>query len=252
MRKIVFALLMLLSLSLSAQNEGVMKFLGIPIDGTKEEMISKIKEKGFTYDALNDCLEGEFNGSDVNIFIGTNKGNVYRVFVADSKTISEAQIKIRYNNLVYQFEHNSKYRSAETDQYIDDDEDISYQMSVKNKYYDAVFFQKDDERLDAIISFIEDAQFETMFETIHNMAKSACDLMEENYFEEHYLVELKDMSKEEVFEYDKNFVKAVAVMSEASLEMQRKVWFRIFEHYGEYYIGIYYDNMNNAAKGEDL
>ena len=30
------------------------------------------------------------------------------------------------------------------------------------------------------------------------------------------------------------------------------VWFKIFEHYGKYYIGLYYDNSLNEPNGEDL
>lgn len=31
-----------------------------------------------------------------------------------------------------------------------------------------------------------------------------------------------------------------------------QVWFMIHERYGDYNIGLYYDNMNNRAHGEDL
>ncbi|MBQ2189824.1 MAG: hypothetical protein II452_03035, partial [Paludibacteraceae bacterium] len=56
------------------------KFLGIPIDGTKQEMIQKLKDKGFTYhyERGEEFLSGEFNGSDVHIFIATNNNKVYR------------------------------------------------------------------------------------------------------------------------------------------------------------------------------
>lgn len=30
------------------------------------------------------------------------------------------------------------------------------------------------------------------------------------------------------------------------------VWFMIQENYGQYYIGLYYDNLHNQAHGEDL
>ena len=251
MRRLVFALLMILTLSLSAQEDEVTRFLGIPVDGTKSEMITKLKEKGFTYDTKNDCLEGEFNGSDVNIYIGTNKGKVYRIFVADSKTFSEAQIKIRFNNLVYQFEHNKKYTSSDSSQYINENENISYQMLVNKKYYDAEFYQKSD-NLDSYISYIDDADFETMHEQFHNSVIELCALFENNYYEEPYLTETKDKNEFEIFEYDKTLLKTAAITYELMQQYNRKVWFRIFEHYGEYYIGIYYDNLNNKANGEDL
>ena len=62
MKKILLSLtLLMLSVAMYAQNE-VTKFLGIPIDGTKADMIQKIKAKGFSYNAQEDCLEGTFNG----------------------------------------------------------------------------------------------------------------------------------------------------------------------------------------------
>ncbi len=251
LRKVAFTMLMLLTLSLNAQNKEITRFLGIPIDGSKSEMISKLKGKGFVYDSKNDCLTGEFNGSDVNVYIGTNKNKVYRIFVADSKTFSEAQIKIKFNNLVYQFEHNMKYTSSDSSQYINENENISYQMMVNKKFFDAEFYQKSDD-LDLYISNIDNADFETMHEQFHNSVIELCALFENNYYEEHYLTETKDKNEFEIFEYDKNLLKTAAITYEIMQQYNRKVWFRIFEHYGEYYIGIFYDNMNNASNGEDL
>ena len=51
----------------------VTTFLGIPVDGYKNEMKQKLIAKGFTYDSNNDLFEGEFNGYDVNVYIATNK-----------------------------------------------------------------------------------------------------------------------------------------------------------------------------------
>ena len=33
---------------------------------------------------------------------------------------------------------------------------------------------------------------------------------------------------------------------------KKPVWFRIVEHYGKYYITMYYDNEYNHVDGEDL
>ena len=103
MKKILLSLtLLMLSVAMYAQNE-VTKFLGIPIDGTKADMIQKIKAKGFSYNAQEDCLEGIFNGEDVYISIQTNKGKVWRIAVTDKTDFDEGQIKIRFNNLCQQF-----------------------------------------------------------------------------------------------------------------------------------------------------
>ena len=117
----------------------VTKFLGIPVDGTKNEMIQKLKNKGFKYDSTYDLLEGEFNGMNVTIGVVTNN-KVYRICIIDNYMCDEGQIKIRFNNLCNQFENNSKYITI-SDFTLSDKEDISYEMNVHNKVYQAVYYQ---------------------------------------------------------------------------------------------------------------
>ena len=72
----------MLSVTLYAQKD-VTQFLGIPVDGYKPEMIQKLKTKGFTINPLTkDVLDGEFNGTDVNVFIATNNNKVWRIALA--------------------------------------------------------------------------------------------------------------------------------------------------------------------------
>ncbi|MEE1253213.1 MAG: hypothetical protein UHK52_08985 [Bacteroidales bacterium] len=142
MKKIIglfFAVLF--SAGLYAQ-EDVIKFLGIPVDGTKQEMIEKLKSKGFTYDQREDDLQGKFNGEEVLIQVQTQNNKVWRLFIMDTEFRSEGQIKIRFNRLVGQFENNSKYTPYKESQTIDENEDISYEISVNNKQYDAIFFSE--------------------------------------------------------------------------------------------------------------
>ena len=48
MKRIIFSLMIvMMAFTATAQND-VTKFLGIPVDGTKAEMIRKLKAKGFT------------------------------------------------------------------------------------------------------------------------------------------------------------------------------------------------------------
>ena len=141
MKKILSVLLLLLlSISIYAQQD-VTKFLGIPVDGSKAAMIQKLKEKGFTYNTTTDFLEGVFNGEEVYIHIQTNKNKVWRIAVGDKTGRDEGQIKIRYNKLFQQFEDNSKYTVSETSHKLSDSENISYEISVNNKQYAAVFYQ---------------------------------------------------------------------------------------------------------------
>ena len=69
---LLFCGLLFCSILVSSQNKDVTKFLGIPVDGTKLEMINKLKAKGFKISPYNkDVLTGEFNGYDVNVHIVT-------------------------------------------------------------------------------------------------------------------------------------------------------------------------------------
>lgn len=134
----------LFTVALHAQDRVVTKFLGIPVDGTKAAMIQKLKAKGFkSIVGYPDVLEGEFNGKDVYVHVATNNNKVYRITVADKKRVGEADIKIRFNSLCSQFERNNRYRTYLPNQSLPDNEDISYEMTVKNKRYEAVFYQKE-------------------------------------------------------------------------------------------------------------
>ena len=147
MKKILtLAVLLMTSIALFAQEKkDVTKFLGIPVDGYKSEMISKLKAKGFTSTSRDkNILEGEFNGYDVYVSVITNNRKVWRIGLADKKRIGETGIRIRFNNLCRQFMNNDKYYALSDDQTIPDDEDISYNMTVKNKRYEAYFYQNGD------------------------------------------------------------------------------------------------------------
>lgn len=136
---------MMISFSSFAQNKDVTKFLGIPVDGTKTEMKQKLIAKGFVPKKMGDLewLEGEFNGTDVQAFIVTNNNKVWRIMLADKNRVDEAQIKIRFNILVSQFENNKRY--IPLDKYtLSDEEDISYEMTIHNKIYAAYYSQNPD------------------------------------------------------------------------------------------------------------
>ena len=156
MRKFLTLLAMIaISASVFAQKE-VTKFMGIPVDGSPTEMIKKLKAKGFTTDedfmqAIKqglvdwdgpEMLIGRFNGTKVRVPLHVEQNKVWRIYLSDKDSRDETQIKIRFNTLVRQFEGNGKYVPYVDEQTIADDEDISYQMTVNNKQYDAAFVQK--------------------------------------------------------------------------------------------------------------
>ena len=156
MRKFLTLLAMIaISASVFAQKE-VTQFMGIPVDGSPTEMIKKLKAKGFTTDedVMRDVkqglidldgpevLTGRFNGEYVRLYLNVGTNNVWRISLVDKNSRDETQIKIRFNTLVRQFEGNGKYVPYVDEQTIADDEDISYQMTVNKKQYEAVFGQK--------------------------------------------------------------------------------------------------------------
>jgi hypothetical protein len=142
--KKIFALFLstFLFASLFAQ-QSVTTFLGIPVDGTKLSMRQKLINKGFRYVPSRDCLEGEFNGRKVELLIATNRDKVWRIVVVDKDLSDETGIRIRFNDLYRQFRNNEKYILNPMGEVgvLPEDEDIAYNISIKNKRYERSFFQ---------------------------------------------------------------------------------------------------------------
>ena len=184
----------------------------------------ELKEKGYRNDPTTDALVGEFNGAKVNVFVVTNNNKVCRIMVADANNVDERAIQIRFNRLCEQFANNPKYISLQ-DYTIPEDENISYEITVHKKRYEAVFYQQSaatdtiaiKEKLQSILlSKYTEEQLENPTEEIQS--------------------EIIKLSMEYVMEsYSK-----------------RPVWFMISDYYGKYYITMFYDNEYNRANGEDL
>ena len=120
----------------------VTHFLGIPVDGTKEEVMSKLKAKGFVNMPDDDeILVGEFNGKNVFVNVRANNQKVFLISVLDVNACDESQIKTSFNNLCRQFKNDSKYISF-SDHTIPESEKIGHEMLVNKKIYTAYFFQK--------------------------------------------------------------------------------------------------------------
>ena len=142
-RFLVTFLFVLATIVSIAQDNNTIKFLGIPIDGTKKEMISKLQAKGYEYDAYSDVLLGEFNGTNVIIYVQTVNNRVWRIGICDANVNNDAaNIKIRYNNLFKQLSNNDKYK-IDSGSILGEEEDISYEMTIHNKRYEATFTFKD-------------------------------------------------------------------------------------------------------------
>lgn len=177
MKRIIIAVLFA-TISFNALSQNVIKFLGIPIEGTKKEMISQLEAKGYEYNAYKDALMGEFNGTNVVLQVQTVNNRVWRIAILDATSTDESNIKIRFNNLFDQLSNNGKYK-LEEGRKIKDNDDISYEIIVRNKRFEAYFSLKD--------------------KSIHGL-----------------------------------------------------VWYMITNNYGKYSIAMFYENLDNAASGDDL
>lgn len=223
--KKLLSMTMLLMLSIIAYaQQDVTQFLGIPVDGSKAEMVRKLKEKGYRNDLTTDALVGEFNGAKVNVYVVTNKNKVCRIMLADAHNVDERDIQIRFNRLCGQFANNPKYISLQ-DYTIPEDEDISYEIAVHNKRYEAVFYQH-----------------AAAMDTVAVREKLQSILLSK--YTEEQLANPTEEIQSEIIKLSMDYV-----MESYS---KRLVWFMISDYYGKYYITMYYDNEYNRANGEDL
>lgn len=215
-----FFILLILPVALYAQKD-VTQFLGIPVDGSKSEMIQKLKAKGYTISPYDkDVLVGEFNGTEVYITFATNNNKVCRIGVTNVNSVGETDIRINFNNLIQQFQNNKKYLplpdSTISKYNIPAGEDVSYEILVNKKRYEAAFYQK--------TSDLDSLQIE-----MSNLNKKET---------------LNDTDKERLSE-------VIGKKIEESI-VNKVVWFTISKFNGKYSISIYYDNKYNSANGEGL
>lgn len=219
-------MLLIFSMTVYAQ-QNVTRFLGIPVDGSKSEMIRKLKDKGFQSSPISrDVLEGEFNGGNVNIYVITNNNKVWRIAVVDAYwSDDEVNIRNRFNKLCKQFANNSKYMPSYEDYTIPEDENISYKMIADKKRYEAVFYQKP--------VAMDTVGIVKTFRT--TLLSKYTDEQLENPTEE-LQSEIIKLSEYMIVDY-----------------LKRPVWFKISnDRDGKYRINMYYDNEYNRANGEDL
>ena len=206
-----------------SQND-VTRFLDIPVDGFKSDMVQKLKSKGYTLIPNSDgMLEGEFNGTNVTLSLNTNNNKVWRVNVFESNDTDETNIKIKFNNLIRQFADNQRYlKQADTTItkfIIPKNEDISYEIASKEKRYEAVFHQKTI-KYDSLLK-----------ERELLLAKE----------------ELDDKDKDRLIEL------AVDIIFEEIKCLNKRVWFMIYDNgFNKYRIVIYYENDYNKANGNGL
>lgn len=261
-KTIHITILAFFSIVCMGQNEGALKFLGIPIDGTEAQFAAKLKGKGFTYNSAYESYKGQFNGKSVDVYIHTNHNLVDRVYVAFPYT-SEEGIRGEFNKLLSQFKDNGKYMDLSMNTEIPSGEDISYEISVNKKRYQASYsyFDPDRDPLELMNSLID--KFDEFFtpEQIAELKATIKTTMEAPEAEREeiqakMMAELQQMglnqSGDENADQEKAFRFLLTFMDGMKSLADGDVWFMIHESYGRYNIGLYYDNLHNQAHGEDL
>ena len=261
-KAILITLLACFSVVCMGQNEGALTFLGIPIDGTEAQFTAKLRKKGFTYNSAYECYKGQFNGKSVDVYIHTNHNLVDRVYVAFPYN-SEEGIRGEFNKLLSQFKDNGKYVDLSMNTEIPSDEDISHEISVNKKRYQASYsyfnFDRDPlEFMNALIDKFDDflmpEQIAELKATIKTTMEAPEDEREE--IQAKMMAELQQLglnqSGDENADQEKAFRFLLTFMDGLKSLADGDVWFMIHENYGRYYIGLYYDNLHNQAHGEDL
>ena len=197
----------------------VLKFLGIPIDGSKEQMYNRLKEKGFSGESWNDYLEGVFNGEKVRVYIGTNHGIVDRIRVV-YPSIDDRLTRVKYNTLLSRFGRNSKYTELRENHEISEKEAVAYKMVFEKKIYDAVYYllNKDTEPNSWKADFYRE-------------------------YKARYNGQLSELSQEEIEEVLFSLPPRIADA------VSGVVWFTLSS---STQIELYYDNLKNRPRGEDL
>lgn len=192
--------------------ESVLKFLGIPIDGSIESIKKALEAKGFK--AINNGLmSGQFDGEPITLGFTANHGKVNRVALRFDKRISKESVRIKYNTLLSRFNRNAKYSSV----FIQEEETDN---GLYRKNYDAIYFYLHPKVVPD--TWIQDFQAE---------------------YRHHYSRALTTLKYEELEEI------LFSMPTRISAAVCGIVWFTIDEWDSLY---LYYVNIKNRPRGEDL
>lgn len=256
MKKIAATLFLVYSCLIAiAQNSNTLTFLGIPVDGSEQAMKNKLKQKGFKEKYGYDCLTGQFNGETVDVYIHTNHDKVDRIYVAFRPT-TEDEIRVKYNQLLAQFKNNNKYLDFYGNAEIPMNEDISNEIRVNHKRYEASFCYINPD-LDINEEEITNRFLTALSSTLSEEKKTNI-ITQLTAF-----LNSSERKKESMLSiitneltYDSKFIVLLDVMKAAKSVIESfstgDVWFMIDENYGKFKICLYYDNLANRPNGEDL
>ena len=229
MRKILFIISIAILFSLKAfALFPITKFLGIPVDGSKTEMIEKLKAKGFTFLEEFDVLQGKYEGIDVNLRVITHNDKVFRIMVSDQKPYDGATIKDRFNDLVHKFKNDKRFLDFDSinEFYIDDKVNLDHEILENRKEFQASFLIAD--------------------RPVTEYNKTWLMRVANKELGNKYTADQMKHSTEAIDELCE-----VVSRLHADALVKRRVWFNIGEFEGKYFINLFYDNANNQPDDED-
>lgn len=147
-RFFIFIALVLTLANISYAQNDVTTFMGIPVDGTKNEMIKQLQSKGF--ELVNKelgVLEGEFNDKYSLVYIMTNRNKVDCINVCDKYSSTDKKsVILRFNRIVEQYYKNENYiipagYSIEDFLIPNNERRLWYNIKNNVKKYEAYFIQ---------------------------------------------------------------------------------------------------------------
>ena len=238
MRKLIITLLLTVLCSAAfaqESNNGTLKFIGIPIDGPKEQLIEKIKAKGFRSSPYREGLLGQFNGQTVEVEVLDNHGTAYCVCVAFPGT-SAYMVRTEYNALLEQFLCNDKYLPVKSYEKIPEDVDFSFGIAAFNEKYRPSFAYISPD----IFTKDEAKKLREAYAKLMTMPE------EERNSEESLLLAFASDVNGWTPEEASAFTNKLPTIRDGG------VCFTIIPDSGEYQIGLFYYNLKNAPRGEDL
>ena len=140
MKRLVFILFVLFSIGVNAQQESHLEFKGIPITGTIDNMVNKLKAQGYELiESQDDAakLKGYFANEKCTVIVSTTPKNktVYQVAVLLGQKDTWSSLKSDYNNFKEQLskKYNVKPNPLEIflDPYYEGD---GYELLALEKY----------------------------------------------------------------------------------------------------------------------
>ena len=257
MKKTLITLFIFLTTIFSwGQTNTALKFLGIPIEGSEIAFTEKLKTKGFRYDSYTEGYKGQFNGQIVTVYVHTNHQLVDRVYVSFPTTRSESDTRTDFNTLLRQFNKSGKYIDLSFNEEIPSTEDISYEITCNNKRYQASFcyFDPDQDQALFIDKLCDELSNSFSGEQVALMRASLNESLKQSSGDQNSSIDdaLQDFFDKLSSNPDEMILYISKILDAWKNIADGDVWFMIHEHYGQYNIGLYYDNLHNKANGEDL